>query len=252
MSLLDIQGPRRLRVGVAAIILAWLAAGCGAGGSPSGFGSTPGTESQSAVDGGDDATVVQNTFYSDSGFPGFLFGDGGLVEASCTDAAVTCLPGTYIGDFGGTIDLFSLFMIPISGTVDLTLSSQSKTTTKQTGSGEFEGTCTTTTLSIQNGHVHGQDNNNPPNYYAADIGGTLDCPSKKIINGYLANGTYQIGDAGGLGGLLPPAVFHFQGPFTGNYMNQTPPSLTGTWGPVQVVGTNDGGTAAGTWSAKHQ
>ena len=230
------------------------AVGCGTGSSSTGFAGTGDDASTRHANAGDDAGTADPFPVippDDGGFPLFLTGDAALVEASCGDGAAVCLPGNYVGDFMGTIDLFQLFMVPITGTVNLTLSSTSTMTTMQTGSGEFIGTCTTTTLNIQNGHVYGQDNNNPPNYYAADIGGTLDCPSHKIINGYLANGTYQIGDAGGLGGLLPPAVFHFQGPFTGDYSPQTPPTLGGSWSVV-VVGTGDGGTAGGTWSSKHQ
>jgi hypothetical protein len=133
-----------------------------------------------------------------------------------------CKPGRYIGDFTGmfspSLTIFPL-PIPVAGTVDLTLS--------ESQSGEF--------LEISDGHVSGLANNQFP--YEADILGRVNCITRKLENGFMRNGWYDVG------GVRYP----FEGPVAADYDTLTYAFVNGIWDakePTPPYGGN------GTWNAK--
>jgi hypothetical protein len=135
-----------------------------------------------------------------------------------------CVAGTYRGVFAGEVQflpgiggLLGLLSVDITGTLEITV----------------EADALGSVLIAKNGKVHGTDQDGNP--VDADLTGSLDCVTKKLVNGKLVNGKYV------RSGLINTS---FSGTVAGNY-SADPPSASGTW--ETSAGVLEGG--GGTWSA---
>lgn len=140
------------------------------------------------------------------------------------DAGAACVAGTYEGVFAGTVQflptpLGALLDVDIEGSLEITV----------------EADALGSVLVARNGKVRGSDQDGNP--VEADLTGSLDCASKKLVNGKLVNGQYT------RGGFITTS---FSGTVEGAYVAD-PPSASGTW--KTSAGFLEGG--GGTWSATH-
>jgi hypothetical protein len=133
-----------------------------------------------------------------------------------------CKAGHYVGDFNGTFVPSAVVFplpIPVTGNVDLNLS--------ESANGEF--------FDISDGKVSGLANGLFP--YSADVQGTLNCITRKLENGFLKNGKYNVGGVD----------YPFEGPVTADYDTLIFSFVNGTWNVKEPNPTYGGN---GTWNAK--
>jgi hypothetical protein len=188
-----------------------------------------------------------------------------------------CKAGHYAGTFNGSYSSHLILGIPlkVSGNVDMTLDQAGDAGTNCMFVGEFQ-MCSNFFL-ISGGTVTGvanqTDDSGTGGYpYFCALTGTLDCPNKKIIGGWIQC-TYCIGQlapggmacAPSLGGLGPAIGGHFAGPLTADYDTSTLSFANGTWNGAEALAGVDAGTATpsgpygignygggGSWNATHQ
>ena len=118
----------------------------------------------------------------------------------------TCKAGHYAGQFSGLYASGLTFVgvpIPVAGNLSLTLA--------QSADGEF--------FTITGGKICGTADGLFP--FKAEVTGTLDCATGKLVGGRLTNGAYYLGLPGIPGGT-------FEGPFPATYDKLTN-AFTGTW-----------------------
>jgi hypothetical protein len=138
--------------------------------------------------------------------------------------ASECVPGTYKGSFSGQVSFIpslfgSLLSVDITGAI--TINMGTNTSGNQ--------------LVISDGSVTGNDQDGRP--ITAVVTGTLDCVTKKLLNGKLTNGKYVRSSSN---------TVEFSGTVTADY-SPNPPSAAGAW--KTSGGFLEGG--GGSWSAVH-
>jgi hypothetical protein len=147
--------------------------------------------------------------------PGDAGADGGAATSEC-------VAGNYKGEFTGSVQflptpLGALLDVNIQGTLEITVQAATQ--------GDV--------LVAKNGKVHGTDQDGNP--VDADLTGSLDCATKKLVNGKLVNGKYTRAS------ILTTS---FSGTVEGVYLAK-PPSASGTW--KTSAGFLEGG--GGSWNA---
>jgi hypothetical protein len=152
--------------------------------------------------------------------------DAGTATDASTPVKPTseCVPGTYKGAFSGQVSFIpslfgSLLSVDITGAI--TISMGTNTSGNQ--------------LVISDGSVTGKDQDGRP--ITAVVTGTLDCVTKKLLNGKLTNGKYVRSSSN---------TVEFSGTVTADY-SPNPPSAAGAW--KTSGGFLEGG--GGSWSAVH-
>jgi hypothetical protein len=169
---------------------------------------------------------------SSSGGGVFNGGDGGNAQG-----ATDCKGGHYTGTFTGSYtsyltNFFGLGGLPLMVTGDVEMDLQEMVTMTN-------GEVPTITFNIANGTISGLANGLFP--YHCDMVGTLDCNTKKLIDGGIKNCTYCVGlftqtDAG-----VCLATGHFAGPLTSDYDGKTFSFVNGTWNGSEALGLDDAG-----------
>jgi hypothetical protein len=185
--------------------------------------SVPETGGEPGMGGGDAGALPSGP--SDAGSDsGAASRDAGGVSPGADGGGSECVVGTYRGVFAGTVQflpgiggLLGLLSVDITGSLEISVEADER------GS----------VLIAKNGKVHGTDQDGNP--VDADLTGSLDCTTKKLVNGKLLNGKYV------RNGLINTS---FSGTVSGNY-SADPPSASGTW--ETSSGVLEGG--GGTWSA---
>jgi hypothetical protein len=188
-------------------------------------------------------------------------GNGPIITLGDSTVAATnngpCQGGKYEGTFAGTYTSHLTgigFPIPVTGNVDMTLNQEG------TGAGQTcmlvgEATKCSDLFSLQNGTITGVadelgDSGVGGFPYFCTMTGTLDCPEKKLVNGWIQC-TYCVGPLadGGLACSLLNGVAgttgvggHFAGPLTANYDYSTLSFVMGTWNGAEALAGNDGGS----------
>jgi hypothetical protein len=177
-----------------------------------------------AAAGGSDAGTAQSSPRDAGSDAGAAPRDAGGLGPAADGAVSECVAGTYRGVFAGNVQflpgiggLLGLLSADITGTLEITV----------------EADALGSVLIAKNGKVHGTDQDGNP--VDADLTGSLDCTTKKLVNGKLVNGKYV------RSGLINTS---FSGTISGNY-SADPPSASGTW--ETSAGVLEGG--GGTWSA---
>jgi hypothetical protein len=147
-------------------------------------------------------------------------GNGAAGSAAPPSAAGgRCRPGTYTGVFNGSIQLASLPVNSVTGTVRA----------------ELARVGMTENLVIQSAHVSGVDQNG--NDLTVDLAGTVDCATLQLVDGRVEHGNYHPHDG--------TSDTMFTGEASGMY-SLDPPALVGTWDcDVDDVGLVGG---QGTWT----
>jgi hypothetical protein len=194
---------------------------------------------------------------SSSGGYGSFGYDGNLPSPGPT-ANTACQPGHYVGTFNGSYSSHLIIGIPltVTGNVDMTLDQAGDAGTQCMYNGEFMN-CSNffvvsggTITGVANGSAEGGKSGYP---YFCQLTGTLDCPNKKLIGGWI-NCTYCVGslDSTGMacapafGGFLPGIGGQFAGPVTADYDTSKFSLVNGTWNGAEALAGVDAGTT--TWN----
>jgi hypothetical protein len=234
-----------------ALPFAWIAAACGS--------SHPGLNGDGSDNGGtqmgDDASG--GGMLSNNGSSGTFTNSGTSAPQPVNDGP--CKGGKYGGTFAGsyTSHLTGVGIpIPVTGNVDLTLEQEGTSKMMCMSVGEVPVPCSDV-FSLQNGTITGVADGAQVGdatvggfpYYCT-MTGTLDCPNKKLDNGWIQC-TYCIGplaDGGmscslldGVGGTTGVGG-HFAGPLVANYDYGTLSFVMGTWNGAEALAGNDGGS----------
>jgi hypothetical protein len=202
-------------------------------------------------DGGSDGAV----FFSPT------FDDASLSLGDSTVAAGNsgpCQGGKYKGTFAGlyTSHLTGVGIpIPVTGNVDMTLDQEGSAQTMCMLVGE--ATKCSDLFSLQDGTITGVADQGMLGDagvggfpYFCTMSGTLDCPGKKLVDGWIQC-TYCVGPLadGGMACSLLDGVAgttgvggHFAGPLTANYDYSTLSFVMGTWNGAEALAGNDGGS----------
>lgn len=187
------------------------AGGVAAGGAPSGFGGA--THSTGGAPPGSGGSARLDAGASGGGSPAYAADAGYAYDLSVTfdwpesTSQGTCKAGHYSGSFAGLYASSWTVVgapIPVAGNLSLTL--------EASPDGEF--------FEISGGSLCGLADGLFP--FSADISGTLDCKTGKLVDSKLENGGYWFGIAVG-----PPAGT-FDGPLPGTY-DKLSHSFTGMW-----------------------
>jgi hypothetical protein len=190
-------------------------------------------------------------------------GDDASLSLTGGDSTVTggsdslCKGGHYDGTFAGSYTShLTLVGIPltVTGNVDMTLEQEG--TAQMTCMLVGEATKCSDLFSLQNGTITGVANGDDAGggfpYYCT-MTGTLDCPAKKLVNGWIQC-TYCVGpladggmscaflNLGGTSGITMGVGGQFAGPLTANYNTGTTSFVLGTWNGAESLAGNDGGS----------
>jgi hypothetical protein len=200
---------------------------------------------------------------SGSGSEGFGSSSGFSSGASTTTTTDVnngpCKGGHYGGTFAGsyTSHLTGVGIpIPVTGNVELTLDQEGTADMTCHSGGEIPVPCNDvfsldngTITGIADGAVIGDATIGGFPYYCT-MTGSLDCPNKKLDDGWIQC-TYCIGplaDGGmacsllnGVGGTTGVGG-HFAGPLTANYDYGTLSFIMGAWNGAEALAGNDGGS----------
>ena len=180
----------------------------------------------------------------------FQSGDASAVMVAPSD----CKAGRYQGTFAGNYASSLVLGIPltVTGNVDLTLNQAGTADMMCTVRGEGFETCSDV-FTLSGGTITGVANQTMVGEagvggfpYYCTLTGTLDCPKKLLVNGWIQC-TYCVGDLADGGascapGLLGPSPGgHFAGPLTATY-DTTQHAFTdgGTWNGAESLAGNDG------------
>jgi hypothetical protein len=128
--------------------------------------------------------------------------DAGALDSGSPPTS-DCKPGTYEGTFEGEIQILGFISLPIDGEISIGIHTSS--------AGDD--------LVIENGTIEGEDQDGNPVH--AEVEGTLQCATKKLVGGRLLNGTYT---RTGLN-----MTVNFQGTADATYTPGDSPSVSGTW-----------------------
>ncbi len=219
---------------------------CATNRSGEGFSSSSSSGSGSGSTGGSSGTAVGSFGY-----------DGNMSNPTANSA---CQAGHYVGTFNGSYSSHVIIGIPltVSGNVDMTLDQAGDAGTQCMYYGEFMN-CSNffnvsggTVTGVANGSADGGMDGYP---YFCTLTGTLDCPNKKLIGGWI-DCTYCVGalDSTGMacapvaGGLLPGIGGQFAGPVTADYDTSALSFLNGTWNGAEALGGVDASTS--TWNGQ--
>ena len=234
---------------------AWVAA-CGGGGKA--FVNAP------SPDGGGGAGSGDNNGGS-SGNDGFPSSGSGGMFMNRSDGSIPvgnsgpCKGGHYAGSFTGsyTSHLTGIGIpIPVTGNVDMTLNQQGGADQTCHPAGEIPVPCNEV-FTLSDGTVTGVadavtvgDASSGGFPYFCTMTGTLDCSTKKLVDGWIQC-TYCVGPLadGGmacefLNGVLGTTGVggHFAGPATANYDIPSLSFVMGTWNGAEALAGNDGGS----------
>jgi hypothetical protein len=202
------------------------------GGNPLGGDGNEGSSGSGAL--GDDASASSgdNTSLGSSGSGGGMFNAVDAGGPHATD----CKGGHYAGSFTGKYTSSLTSFLGLGGVAlnvmgDLQMDIQ-ETVTMTTGE------LPTVTFSIANGSISGTANGIVP--YHCELVGTLDCDTKKLVDGVIAC-TYCAGAIGPLDSGTCLTSGHFAGPFNSDYDGSTFSFVNGTWNGSEGVTLDDAG-----------
>ena len=208
----------------------------------------------SGGDGGDNGGSSSGFSVDNGGSSGFSSGGGS--SSGNTANTGPCKGGKYDGTFAGTYTSHLTGVgipIPVTGNVDLTLNQEGTAGQQCMGEGEF-ARCSDV-FSLQDGTITGVADGSTVGdatvggfpYYCT-MTGTLDCPNKKLVDGWIQC-TYCVGplaDGGtscslfnGVGGTTGVGG-HFAGPLTANYDYGSFSFVMGSWNGAEALAGNNG------------
>jgi hypothetical protein len=180
-------------------------------------------------------------------------GSSGVFASQDTGVMFTasaCKAGHYTGSFTGSYSSHLILGIPLTvmGNVDLTLNQAGGSGMMCKVEGEGFVSCSDV-FNVSGGHVFGTANQNMIGEasfggypYFCNLTGTLDCATKKLVNGWIQC-TYCVGDINDAGdgcvaGLLFPdggVGGHFSGPVTADYNTGNHTFTNGTWNGAESI-----------------
>jgi hypothetical protein len=216
------------------------------------------SDDSTSGDGGGGSSSGSNTLTNSSG-GGMMFSSGGGPGTVTDVDPGPCKGGHYGGTFAGSYTSHITGVgipIPVTGNVDLTLHQEGTSNQMCMSVGEIPVPCNDV-YSLQDGTITGvadatmvgdaQVGGFP---YFCTMTGILDCPGKKLDNGWIQC-TYCIGplaDGGmscdlfnGVGGTTGVGG-HFAGPLTANYDYNSLAFVMGAWNGAEALAGNDGGS----------
>jgi hypothetical protein len=186
------------------------------------------------------------------------YGYDGNVSSPDAPSSSPCRAGPYSGTFKGKYSSHLIIGIPlkVTGNVDMVLDQEGDAGTQCTLNGEF--TNCSNVFDITGGTVtgvaNGPDDGGMGGYpYFCVLSGTLDCPNKKLVDGwidciYCTGKLDPTGTACAKLGVLPGQGGGFAGPVTADYDTSTFSFVNGTWNGAEALAGVDAGTT--TWMGK--
>jgi hypothetical protein len=209
--------------------------------------------------GGNEGFPSSSSSGSTSSSGGFgSYGYDGNVSNPDAPSSSPCQAGPYSGTFKGKYSSHLIIGIPlkVTGNVDMVLDQEGDAGTQCTLNGEF--TNCSNVFDITGGTVtgvaNGEDGGMGGYPYFCVLSGTLDCPNKKLVDGWIdcVYCTGKLDDAGTacakVGGVIPGQGGGFAGPVTADYDTSTFAFVNGTWNGAEALAGVDAGTT--TWMGK--